>query len=82
MVDQIKYKHFFVLLHLFFTIFSISSYHIHSFLIKFCASCWFDSLVNSGRVVVEQAFGALKNRWCILKAFKMLVDKAALVTLA
>ena len=44
--------------------------------------CRFDSSVNSGRVVIEQAFGALKNRWRILKGFNMSVDKAAVVTLA
>ena len=42
----------------------------------------FDSSINSGRVVIEQTFGALKNRWHILKGFNMSVDKAALVTLA
>ena len=47
-----------------------------------CDSSNFDSSVNSGRVVIEQAFGALKNRWRILKGFNMFVDKAALVTLA
>jgi hypothetical protein len=33
-------------------------------------------------VVIEQAFGSLKNRWRILKAFNMSVEKATLVTLA
>ena len=47
-----------------------------------CDSPRFDSSVNSGRVVIEQAFGALKNRWRILKGFNMSVEKAALVTLA
>jgi len=42
----------------------------------------FDSSVNSGRVIIEHAFGALKNRWRILKAFNMPVEKASLVTLA
>ena len=42
----------------------------------------FDSTVNGGRVVIEQAFGSLKNRWRILKAFNMSVEKAAVVTLA
>ena len=42
----------------------------------------FDSVVNRGRVVIEQAFGGLKNRWRILKAFNMSVEKAATVTLA
>ena len=44
--------------------------------------CMFDSSVNSGRVVIEQAFGALKNCWRILKGFNMSVDKATVVTLA
>ena len=48
----------------------------------FCGFFRFDSSVNSGRVVIEQAFGSLKNRWRILKGFNMSVEKAALVTLA
>jgi hypothetical protein len=42
----------------------------------------FDKSVNSGRVIIEHAFGALKNRWRILKHFNMSMDKAATVTLA
>ena len=42
----------------------------------------FDKCVNAGRVVIENAFGALKNRWRILKNFNMEVNKAAIVTLA
>ena len=42
----------------------------------------FDSFVNQGRLVIEQAFGSLKNGWRILKAFNMSVGKATLVTLA
>jgi hypothetical protein len=42
----------------------------------------FDKSVNSGRVVIEHAFGALKNRWRILKNFNMSMDKAATVTFA
>jgi hypothetical protein len=42
----------------------------------------FDQSMNYGRVVIEQAFGALKNRWRILKGFNMGVDRAATVTLA
>ena len=42
----------------------------------------FDSAVNGGRVVIEQAFGSLKNRWRILKAFNMSVEKAVVLTLA
>ena len=44
--------------------------------------CRFDSSVNSSRVVIEQAFGALKNHWQILKGFNMSVDKTTVVTLA
>ena len=36
--------------------------------------------MNSGRVVIEHAFGALKSRWRILKHF-ISMDKAATVTL-
>ena len=42
----------------------------------------FDSVVYGGKMVIEQAFGSLKNRWHILKAFNMLVEKTAIVTLA
>ena len=35
----------------------------------------FDSAVNGGMVVIEQVFGSLKNRWRILKAFNILVEK-------
>jgi hypothetical protein len=31
----------------------------------------FDEYLNSGRVVIEQAFGALKIRWRILKNLNM-----------
>jgi hypothetical protein len=41
----------------------------------------FDESVNSGRVIIEHAFGALKNRWQILKNFNMSMDRAATVTL-
>ena len=53
-----------------------------SFLNLYSDSRRFDSSVNSGRVVIEQAFGALKNWWCILKGFNMFVDNVALMTLA
>jgi hypothetical protein len=42
----------------------------------------FDSAFNGGRVVIEQVFGSLKNRWRILKAFNMSVEKVVVVTLA
>ena len=42
----------------------------------------FDSAVNGGRVVIEEAFRSLKNRWRILKAFNMSVEKVAVMTLA
>jgi len=51
-------------------------------LIIFIVYCKFDSSVNSGRVVIKQAFGALKNGWHILKGFNMSIDKVALVILA
>ena len=70
-------------------IFSFFIYNIYIFvfliasLLKlFCGLYRFDSSVNSGKVVIEQAFGALKNRSRIIKVFNMSVDKAALVTLA
>ena len=42
----------------------------------------FDESLNSGRVVIEQDFGALKNRWRILKNLNMDVDRTATITLA
>ena len=42
----------------------------------------FDECVNAGRVVIENAFRALKNQWRILKNFNMEVNKATTVTLA
>jgi hypothetical protein len=42
----------------------------------------FDESVNSGRVIIEHVFGALKNRWKILKNFNMSMDRAATVTFA
>ena len=42
----------------------------------------FDECVNVERVVIENAFEALKNRWRILKNFNMDINKAAIVTLA
>jgi hypothetical protein len=38
----------------------------------------YDSNMNSRRVVIENAFGSLKNRWKILKHF----DKTSLITIA
>ena len=38
--------------------------------------------MNSGRVVIEHAFGALKNSWIILKHFNMSMDKTVTVTFA
>lgn len=49
---------------------------------RFTDKKMFDESVNSGRVVIEHAFGALKNRWRILKNFNMNMDRAATVTLA
>ena len=48
----------------------------------YCGLCRFDSSVNNGKVVIEQAFAALKNCWRILKGFNMSVDKAGTITLA
>ena len=42
----------------------------------------FDSAMNFGRVAIENAFGALKNRWRILKLFNSRVDRAVWVTVA
>ena len=42
----------------------------------------FDNSMNSGRIVIEQAFGTLKNRWRILKNFNFRVDRAARITVA
>jgi hypothetical protein len=42
----------------------------------------FDNSMNSGRIVIEQAFGTLKNRWRILKNFNSRVDRAARITVA
>ena len=42
----------------------------------------FDSAMNSSRVTIENAFGALKNRWRILGRFNSRVDKAVRVTVA
>ena len=42
----------------------------------------FDVSINTGRVVIEHAFSALKNRWRILKSFGGNADKCATVTIA
>jgi hypothetical protein len=42
----------------------------------------YDSCMNSGRVVIENAFGIFKNRWTVLKQFNMKVDIIARVTIA
>ena len=81
MVDQNRYVEslyfFFFLYNVYIFIFLIAS------LLKlFCRLYTFDSSFNSGKVVIEQAFGALKNHWHILKGFNMSVDKAAFLTLA
>jgi hypothetical protein len=40
----------------------------------------YDSCMNSGRVVIENAFGTLKNRWRVLKNFNLKVVRANMVT--
>lgn len=37
--------------------------------------------MNKGKVVIENAFGSLKNQWSILKHFNSKVDKVAKVTI-
>ncbi len=38
-----------------------------------------DSSMNLGRVIIKNAFGSLKNRWCILRHFNLKVDRATRV---
>ncbi len=40
----------------------------------------YDSNMNSGKVVIENAFDFLKNRWRILKHFNSRVDRASPIT--
>ncbi len=42
----------------------------------------YDSDINSRRVIIENAFGSLKNRWQILKRFNSRVDKTSPITIA
>ena len=82
MVDQNRYVE-----SLYLYLYFLYNVYIFVFLIALllkllCGLYRFDSSINSGRVVIEQAFGSLKNRWRILKGFNMSVDKAALVNLA
>ena len=81
MVDQNRYVQSIYLYFYFLYNVYIFVFLIAILLNLLCGSYRFDSSVNSGRVVIEQAFGSLKNRWRILKGFNMSVDKAALVTL-
>jgi hypothetical protein len=41
----------------------------------------YNSNMNLGKVVIENAFGSLKNRWRILKHFNFKVDKASSITI-
>jgi hypothetical protein len=38
--------------------------------------------MNSRRVIIKNAFGSLKNRWCILRHFNSKVDRATRVVVA
>jgi len=38
--------------------------------------------MNSGRLIIENAFGSLKNKWCTLRLFNLRVDRAARVIVA
>ena len=80
MVDQNRYVESLCFLFLVYNVY-IFVFLIASLLKLFYGLYRFDSSINSGRVVFEQTFGALKNRWRILKGFNMSVDKAALLTL-
>ncbi len=42
----------------------------------------YDSSMNLGRVVIENAFGSLKNKWCILRHLNFRVDKVSRVDIA
>ncbi len=42
----------------------------------------YDSSMNLGRVIIENAFGSLKNGWRILKHFSSKVDRVARVVVA
>jgi len=67
-----------------------STYPSHPYLLKnykpvnpiFRDQKRFDASINAGKVVIEYAFDALKNRCRILKSFGGDVDKCATVTIA
>jgi len=42
----------------------------------------YDSNMNLRKVVIENAFGSLKNRWRFLKHFNYRVDKASPISIA
>jgi hypothetical protein len=42
----------------------------------------FDQSMNKRHVLIENAFGTLKNRWRIFKIFDACVDQAPMITLA
>ncbi len=43
---------------------------------------WFHQSMNKGCVLIENAFGTLKNQWRIIKILNVRVDWAPMITLA
>jgi len=44
--------------------------------------CRYDFSMNSRRAIIENAFGSLKNKWCILRHFNLKVDRVSRVVVA
>jgi hypothetical protein len=67
-----------------------ATYLIRSYLLKgykpqnndLVHQIWFDQFMNKGRVLIENAFGTLRNWWRILKKFNARVDQTFMITLA